>query len=509
MIKPLGTKYEEYLGDESKMSGNGSSISFPETIDEVVRVVIEMKKNSTPITVQGGRTGICGGAVPLRGHVLNLSYLNKVLGLYKTDDGYTIKVCGGLMLSELEQQLYKKSFDTSNWKDDSISTLDTFKKDKSYFWPPNPTEDSATIGGILATNAQGICKYLYGGTKQYVEEICLIDSNGCEMTIPRGKYKVRDKQCILPNNEIVFVDTDVLKLPKDLDLIDLYLGSEGMYGIIVSATLRLIKKPLEMWGIGFFFEAEDNLFKFAKELIHIEDKESASYIAAIEYIDKITLDNIQELKKVTTKLNELPDIDSKYIGMIYLELHGNNQSGIENIAEKLMELSEKQNCDEESTWALSGEYEIKKLRSFRHAAPESINISLEKSKQLDNRIMKLSTDITIIGKNFGDIVTMYRMDAADKDIKIAIFGHIANNHVHVNILPKNYEEYVIGKNLVEKWAKNVSSEDSIIFSEHGIGKVKKQLFKHVTNIKILDNIKKIKKTLDSNNIFNPGNMMDE
>lgn len=509
LIKSLEARYEEYLEDESKMKGEASSISFPETKEDMVTIVNEMIGSSIPITVQGGNTGICGGSVPLGGHVLNLSHMNKFLGLRKTDEGYLIKVQAGLNLSELQKQVYKKNFDASGWDVESLEALKKFERDKTYFWPPQPTETSATIGGILATNAQGICSCLYGDTKQYVEEICVIDSNGKEITITRGKYKVHENQCVLPNNEILAIITDILKLPKKVDLIDLYLGCEGRYGIIVSAILRLIERPEEVWGIGFFFEAQDNLFKFVEELNRESYKEGTAAIAAIEYIDKITLDNIQELKKVATKLNELPDVDQKYIGMIYIELNGKNENDIEGIAEKLMELAMENGSDEESTWALSGEAEIEKMRAFRHAAPESINIAIEKAKQVDNRIMKLSTDITIKEKVFSEIINMYQKDAMDKNIEIAIFGHVAGNHVHVNILPKNYEEYVIGKKLIEKWIIYYSKEKGIIFSEHGVGKIKKKLFLLATDEEVLRNLRDIKKTLDPQNLLNPGNVFDE
>jgi len=508
LITTLEAAHEEYLGDESKMKGQGSSISFPKTKKEVMAIVNEMIGSSISITVQGGNTGICGGAVPLRGHVLNLSCMNKFLGLRKTVTGYSIIVQAGLRLSELEKQLNKKTFDSSDWDEESQNVVKTYEVDKAYFWPPAPTETSATIGGILATNAQGICGHLYGDTKQYVEEICLIDSHGKELTIPRNKYMINNNQCILPNKEILNVNTDSLKLPMDADLIDLYLGSEGMYGIIVSATLSLIERPEEVWGIGFFFEAQDNIFKFVEELRLVDYKQNKAAIAAVEYLDKSTLDNIQQLKKVATKLQELPDVAEKYIGMIYIELHGRNDCEIESIAEKLMRLAIDHGSDEESSWALIGKNEIEKIRAFRHAAPESINIALERAKLLDNRIMKLSTDIIINEKSFGEIIAMYQKDLMDKGIKFAIFGHVKGNHVHVNILPENYKEYVMGKKIIEKWVINTYMEGGIVFGEHGVGKIKKELFRMVTKSEALRNIHNIKKTLDPNSSFNPGNMFD-
>ncbi|HWR45869.1 FAD-binding oxidoreductase [Sporomusa sp.] len=508
-IQPFEARFEDYLRDESKMSGQAASISFPETKEAVVAIVRQMIGASIPITVQGGKTGICGGAVPLSGHVLNLSCLNRILGLRKIGEGYFLKVQAGVRLDELKKQLYKRSFETHGWDEESLAALAAFKQDNAYFWPPEPTETSATIGGILATNAQGICGYLYGDTRQYVEELGLIDGRGNEITIPRGEYKLHAQQWILPVEESPAANSDILKLQQDGDWLDLYLGSEGMYGIIVDATLRLIERPQEIWGVAFFSEGQDNLFQFAEELSRAAYKEGTAAIAAIEYIDKATLDYIRKLKEVATNLQALPSVDEKYAGMIYIELHGEQEGDIETIAEKLMELSGKCGCDEEFTWALSGVEEIEKMRAFRHAAPESINMALEQARRSDPRIMKLSTDITMPNQSFGKVLTMYQHDARENGAEIAIFGHVAGNHVHVNFLPKNYEEYVVGKKLIEKWTIQAAREGGIVFSEHGVGKIKKELFKLVTDHEVLSHIHKVKKAMDPKNVLNPGNRFDE
>ncbi|SMD11722.1 FAD-binding oxidoreductase [Sporomusa malonica] len=507
-IQPFEARFEDYLGDESKMTGQAVSISFPETQEAVRAIVREMAGNSIPITVQGGKTGICGGAVPLSGHILNLSCMNRILGLRKTGGEYFLRVQAGVRLDELKKQLYKKSFETQGWDEESLAALAAFKQDNAYFWPPEPTETSATIGGILATNAQGICGYLYGDTRQYVEEIVLIDGRGSAITVPRGEHKIHDPEWILPASESFAVNPELLKLPQDADRIDLYLGSEGMYGIIVEATLRLTKRPREIWGVGFFAELQDNLFRFAEELRRAVYKEGTAAIAAIEYMDKTTLDHIRELKKVAAKLQGLPPVDEKYAGMIYIELHGEQEGDIETIAERLMELAGKCGCDEEFTWALSGAQDIEKMRAYRHAAPESINIALEKARRLDPKITKLSTDITMSKQNFGDLLTLYQQDAKDCGVEFAIFGHVAGNHVHVNFLPKNYEEYLAGKKLIEKWTICSAWDGGVVFSEHGVGKLKKELFQLVTDHKVLSHIRKIKNAMDPTNVLNAGNWFD-
>ncbi|PKM52081.1 MAG: FAD-binding oxidoreductase [Firmicutes bacterium HGW-Firmicutes-7] len=488
LIKPFDTRYEEYLRDESKMDGKASGISFPRTKEEVVTIVNQMINTSTSITVQGGKTGICGGAVPSEGHILNLSYLNKVIDSFETENGRFVKVEAGLMLSELHKYLNKV--------------------DKTYFWPPDPTEDSATIGGILATNAQGICRYFYGDTKQYVEEIKLIDGYGKERIIRRGERIVNEHKCLLESGGTLVVDTALLKLPQDIDLIDIYLGSEGMYGIIVEATLKLIARPKEVWGISFFFEEQENIFGFVEAFMHTSYNEDEAVVAAVEYLDKSTLKHIHVLKKDVTKLRELPDVDEKFVGMVYIELHGNQEEHIEIIAEKIMELASHFQEDDTSTWALSGFEEIEKLRAFRHAAPESMNRALDQVKLLDSRIIKLATDIAMENMTFKELVTKYQQTALEKGINIAIHGHVAGNQLHVDLLPENYEEYITGKKLVKDWVICAVKRGGQAFSEYGVGKIKKALYQLSLSEEELGNMRHIKKVFDTNGILNPGNMLD-
>ena len=65
LIESMEEKYEEYLIDESKYRGYADSISFPESEEQVCQILRQMKEQKIPVTIQGGKTGIVGGAVPL------------------------------------------------------------------------------------------------------------------------------------------------------------------------------------------------------------------------------------------------------------------------------------------------------------------------------------------------------------------------------------------------------------------------------------------------------------
>ncbi|WP_461207848.1 FAD-binding oxidoreductase [Clostridium sp. DL1XJH146] len=483
LIKPFEDRYEEYLQDESKMKGQGDSISFPKTKEEVVEIVKELASLDVPITVQGGKTGICGGAVPMGGHIMNLTNMNNIDECEKIENRYFIKVQPGVTLEELDKKLYREKL----------------------FWTPQPTETSATIGGVIATGARGIGEFFYGDTNKYIEEITIVNNKGELVAIKRGEHIFENNKCFLPNGEEIEIDLNTLGLQEDCDLIDVFIGSEGMYGVVVEATLNLIKRPKELWGISFLFEEEDGVFQFAEEIREEELIVETAAIAAIEYIDKATFKFIEELKKVATKLKELPDIEEDIIGMVYIEINGENEGDIEEIAEILMEKAMECGSDPDRAWAVSGEIEMDKVRAFRHAGPESINVTVEKYKRLDERITKLGTDMTIENKPVSEIIKKYREDAEKENLQIAIFGHIGGSHIHANIIPKNYEEYKKGKDLIKKWAIEAKHENAKIFSEHGVGKIKKELLKLVAKEDYINEAKKLKNQLDPSAMWNKGN----
>ena len=473
LIYPIEEKYEEYLSDESKMVGEADSISFPENEEEILEIITRMKESNTQITIQGGKTGIVGCAVPSRGHILNLSNMNKVKEFIKTDAGdFLLKVEPGITLLELKKAIKR------------------LKNKEELFWPPDPTETSATVGGIAACGAKGICSYLYGDCRKYIEGARIIQSTGSLKEIKRG-------------------EETILFLGLEKDLLDIHLGGEGMFGILTELTLKLMPKPIEVWGISFFFQEKEDAFTFIDDLKKKEFPIDGASIAAAEYIDRATIDAIEEKKEVMTKLKELPDIDSDIAAMIYIEIHGVEEEPVEEIAEILMELAMNHNSDPDRAWAVSGETEIEKMRVFRHAAAEAANLFIEKMRLSEPRITKLGTDMGLENEDFKSVITRYEEDIEKAKLKACIFGHVYGNHMHVNILPKSYGEYEKGRRLIDKWAKEIAEKRGKIVMEHGVGKLKKSMFLKTASKDYIEEIKKLKDTYDGARMWNPDNMLGE
>lgn len=467
LIFPMEEKYEEYLTDESKYKGFADSISFPETEDEIITIVSQMNEKNINITIQGGKTGIVGSCVPLGGHILNLSKMNHSKGYFQSEDGtYYLKVEPCINLLDLQKEINK------------------IPSQSHLFWPPEPTEPSSTVGGIASTNAKGICSYLYGESKQYFVGLKMISQDETIKEVIRGK-------------EFRTING------KKIDYLDMLLGSEGMAGVFTEFTLRLLPKPEQIWGISFFFETETEACAFAQLLKEQPPNSKTAAIGAIEYMDRNTIDKIEERKESMTKLKEFPDIEKQFVSMIYLELHG-KEEGIEELAEFLMEQAAQCGSDPDKAWAVTGENEIEKMRAFRHGAAETVNLCVEENRKNDTRITKLGADYSIQEENLADLLAYYKESAGT--IPYCIFGHIGKqNHIHINLLPADYEEYEKGRQIMKQWAERARGKNGQIVCEHGIGKLKKELLPIELIKEIVEPIKLLKEELDSVNRFNSGN----
>ena len=509
LIQPLEDRHRDYLQDESRTSGTAESISFPKNEAEVQAIVKTLLEQQQPITVQGSRTGLTGGAVPVGGHLLNLSKMTNVMGLERDPAGeFSIRVQPGISLAELDQQLYNGRFDSDRWDKNALSALEAFNQTARQFWPPDPSERSASIGGIAANNSRGICAHHYGPTRHHIKRIRVVDVNGEIHSITRGEFVFSQGICPLPGGNKIRVDPAILQPESPSDLMDLYLGSEGMLGVITELTLSLQPLPRELWGIVFFFEASSRALGFLQTIDQRQAKESDSDIVAIEFMDQTTLECIREYKAVNSRLRKLPDWDTRLAAAVYLEIHGNRIEEVEALSEWLLETATECDSDLDTTWALCGEIEIERLRLLRHAAPASINHMIDKARQVDSRITKLGTDMRLGNGSLSEMLEMCGKDLQAGGLKAAIFGHAADKHLQVNILPQDYQQFEEARALMEDWGKKIRALGGYVVTEHGVGKINKNLFRSIPLPERLKVIRSVKQQLDPNGLWNPGNMPD-
>ncbi|MEW6070819.1 MAG: FAD-binding oxidoreductase, partial [Candidatus Thermoplasmatota archaeon] len=236
----ISSSYLDYLHDESRLSyGEIECIAFPETEAQVAEFLQFANLRRMPVTISNGRTGIVGGAVPLKGALLSLEKLNKILEVKCIDSNYTVAMQAGVSLNELAKFLDGKNF-----------------PDGKYFYPVDVTEMTARIGGTVATNASGERSFRYGPTRNWVKRIRVVLATGEVLEINRGEIFADERnefEIEFPDGRITKIKIPSYKMPSvksvagyytkpKMDLIDLFIGSEGTLGVITEIEIKIIKK---------------------------------------------------------------------------------------------------------------------------------------------------------------------------------------------------------------------------------------------------------------------------
>ena len=511
----IGSLYQDRLRDESRLCGSADTISFPASGEEVQRQVVWLAAQKTPITAQGARSGICGAAVPQGGHILDLSKLDRVLGLRgDAGTGFILDVQPGVTLAAVQEGLSRGAFPDENWDEDPRQAMKALGASPvKWRLAPNPTEETATLGGLFCCNAKGINALRHGTEGEQVTGITVVLADGRSWEIPRGSFRFDQQGCPLPDGSRL----ELGRLPacspvfrglfpyEGMDLVDLFAGSEGMLGIVTRLSLRLAPAPAQSWGVLFFFAEEDQAVGFAQQ-VKTTALEGAA-LAAGEFYDRPTLERIQKQKTLSTRLKEIPDIPAHAQAALYLELEGDEEEGMEEALLLLSELFADHGGNEEDTWAACGLGEMEKFRLLRHTAPESANHAIDEARRQEGGLAKLCADIAFPSQRLGEWMRRYRKEIAESGIPGVVFGHILDGHLHVNLLPATLAEYQQGQRLIESWCAAAAAQGGRVVDENGVGKQKRQQFLSAAPAEQLETARKIKDFFDPAHLLNPGNML--
>ncbi|GHV46272.1 FAD-linked oxidase [Synergistales bacterium] len=507
-------KYKSYLQDESRLTGYADDITFPTDAAQVESAIRRAAGLGLTLTVQGARTGIVGAAVPNSDAILNMSDMKSINGLSVDDGGvFYVTLEPGVTLADLNDAIARKSFNTDGWSDESLDALEKLKQSKEQFFPPNPTEASATIGGIFASNAQGPTAFYYGDTARYIQSVSVILANGKNWEIERGKYIFDENGITLPDGEVFKVNTSCLDpvchclIPQTgMDLLDLFAGSEGVLGVVTSLTLRLKKAPVNHWGLMFFFDELSWALAFSQAI-----KENVcGIIEAVELFDKASLNIINHMRGLVTALDAIPDLPPSSQAAVYVQIATENDDETENTEEALssiLDLFVECGGKEDDTWAAEGYEEMRKFRLFRHAVPEGCNSRIDEIRASYQIRNKMATDFSVPPDRLGEAADMYRLGMKDRKIEGVIFGHAAVGRLHVNLFPKTDEQFEEGWALIDEWADKIISMGGKLADENGVGKIRREfLARHIPKDQ-MDIMKTVKNFFDPKGILNPGNMI--
>jgi D-lactate dehydrogenase (cytochrome) len=509
---------QPYLIDESKVTGQAQSISFPECEAEIREVLLTVRQAHQTLTMQGARTGITGGAVPTGGHILNLSKLNRITGMGWDAERkcFLLSVQPGVQLNQLNKAIAEKSFDTTGWSAQAQSALRRFQQSGAWFLPADITETTASIGGMVSTNASGAKSYRYGSMRQHVLGLRLLLANGKSLSLRRGEQFAQGRQFALrlDDGSQITGQLPAYRMPQvknasgyyvheNMDLIDLFIGSEGTLGIVTEVTLALALQPNFTWEMMAFFTSEQNALAYVHALRALPQAEQP---AAIEFFDQACLALIRSEQEQLHAHQNIPALSPAAQSAIYTEFTSESLIDRDEAINRVADLLNAGGGDEQATWLALSRQDLEKLVAFRHAIPESINRIIAERKRQHPNLTKLGSDMAVPNDKLDWVMKLYEETLTQTGLEALKFGHIGDNHLHVNILPHNESEYAQGKQLFEHWAREVVAAGGTVSAEHGIGKLKHALLAELYGAPALDEMRALKRCFDPQGLLNPGNM---
>ena len=479
---------QDYLNDASNTKGYCDAVVYPENTDEVVAILKQANAEKTKVTVCGNKTGLAGGSVPSGGIVLSTEKLNKILEINDKDKFAFVEP--GVLLSNFLNEL----------------------KPKKLYYPPDPTELNCFLGGTVATNASGSKTFKYGPTRNFVLGIEIVLPTGELLILERGQNfaKNYNLSIITTNREKVdLVIPSVKPLPtkntagyfckKNMDAIDLFIGSEGTLGVITKLKLKLLDAPENVLSAVVFFNSEEDGLNF------IEDSRNQSFqtretgltvsidALALEYFDKFALDFLQD---------DFPNIPTDAKSAIWFEQEL-NESSSNQITELWIGLIEKHNGDLGHSWIAMNEKDKAQFIEFRHRISAKVNEFIS-----SRNFRKLGTDFAVPDNQLKNFYFQLKHDVNKAGLDYVIYGHFGNSHIHLNMLPKNSTEFETAKNLYNNMCVSAIKSGGTFAAEHGVGKNKKALLREMYGEKVIDEMFGIKQLLDPNLILGSGNIFN-
>lgn len=514
LIREFANGDEEFLRDESKKVGHADSISFPETEEQVSLILAELSKTGTSVTVQGSRTGLASAAVPFGGHVLNLSRMDKVTGMREEDGQYFITVQPGVILQKLNKSIAARSFDTSSWSEAAQETYKAFCKAPVQMFTPDPTESTASIGGMVACNASGARSYHYGPTRSHVTAIRAVLANGETIALRKGEVFAKGNTLELTTEQgsVISAALPTYTMPncknasgyfcsENMDALDLLIGSDGTLAVMTEFELSLMPLPALSWGVTCFFPKEAQAVVYTQAVRKLPE-----CIAAIEYFDVCALNILRQQKAENTAFAGLPYLPPSYGCAVYTELHCASEDEAYALLENLQAACTNAGGDPTETWVASSESDRDMLHFFRHAVPESVNMQVERYKRTYPEITKVGGDLAVPDGSFEKLLEIYETTLAREGLQHAAWGHIGDNHIHVNILPRDMDEYARGKALLAEWAAEASRMGGAVSAEHGVGKLKAPFLEVMYGKEHIGEMAALKEAFDPQWMLGRGNL---
>lgn len=486
-----------YLDDAAHFpGGHADGVARPASEGAIAGVLMA----HSPVLIAGAQSSLTGGATPHGGIVLSTQ---KLAGIDRAGSDH-VRVGAGVPLTALQE------------------FLDTH----GAWFPPVPTFMGAFAGGVVATNAAGAATFRYGATRAWVDALTCVMTCGCVLDIERGATRADphfDIECEHGTRRVVPGDYVMPRVPKvsagyfsepGMDLVDLFIGSEGTLAVISDVTFRVLPvKPQQALALLTLAD-ESEALRLVAELRELPN------VAAIEHLDRRCIQIVREDGEDVKNDVTLP-ADSVIVLIVQLEVPAgtSDPAALDEIAGALesgaadtdlvrfTRLLDRYGVLERTELAMPGNARrAKRILAVREAAPVGVNRRVGDAKRQDERISKTAADMIVPFERFADMMEIYRAGFGDRGLDFAIWGHISDGNVHPNVLPRSFADVEAGKAAILEFGREAARLGGCPLAEHGVGRhpVKQQLLRQLYGERGIDSMRAIKRAMDPEWKLAPG-----
>jgi len=424
----------------------------------------------------------------------------------------------------------------------ALTDLDAALRNAGRYYPPTPTFMGAFVGGTIATNAAGAATFKYGTTREWVQAITVVLPTGEVLDIERGhvtasadgSFDIRSSR-----GAATRVPVPSYRLPRvaklaagysaapEMDLIDLFIGSEGTLGIVTEARLRVLPVRPALCLAFVPFAARLSALAFVRQLRGIardtwrtKDPHGID-VSAIEHMDARCLELLREDGVDVANGVTIP-AGSEIALLITLELppattaeHAFDEIGRardvvapDGSLRRFCRLLDAAGVLDDVDVAVPGDLaRAGQLLAVREAVPAAVNQRVGRAKlAVDARIEKTAADMIVPFDRIEELLTIYETGFSSRGLDAAIWGHISDGNLHPNVIPRSYDDVKAGKAAILEFGREAIRLGGAPLAEHGVGRnaVKQQLLELLYGKKGIDEMRAVKDAIDPEWKLAPG-----
>jgi len=479
-----------FLSDAAHVPGGfAPGVAFARTEGEIAALLA----GSGSVLPVGAQSSLTGGATPRGDIVLSTRALTSV----ESVDGHHVRVGAGVTLADLQQQL-------------SASGL---------YYPPVPTYDGAFVGGTIATNAAGAATFKYGSTRPWVDAITVVLASGVVLEITRGATVASPDgrfDVLMPDATQVDIPVPRYRMPPvpklsagyyaagGMDLIDLFIGSEGTLGVITEAVLRIIERPLRSVAL---VRCRDDRQAIAVTTALRDQarlawaRRGALDVSAIEYMDSRSLLVVPDAAFQKSRVERPPE--GAVLLLVQMEVFEGENATLSSLAEVLDAAGV---TDDPLVTSAGDDGGAQRLFDLREAVPASVNARIALAKQMDDRIEKTAGDLIVPFESLELALATYQRVLEERHLDYAIWGHVSDGNLHVNVIPRTVDEMMAGREALIAMARHVIEMGGSPLAEHGVGRsaMKQRLLRELYGDEGIEQMRAVKRALDPEWKLAPG-----